>query len=40
MKTGVKLFEVLRVEEINETVAYVALVFDVAGQVEEVIGVG
>ena len=36
---GVELFEALSVEEVDEAVADIALIFDIAGEVQEVVGV-
>jgi hypothetical protein len=35
----VELEEVLSAEEVDEPIANIALVFDVAGQIEEIIGI-
>lgn len=36
----IKLLEVGSAEEVDESVTHIALVFDVAGQVQEIVGVG
>ncbi len=40
MELQIELIEKVDASEIDETVSYVALVFDIAGQIQKIIGVG
>ena len=40
VKLKIELIEKVYVNEIDEAVSYIALIFDIAGQIEEIISVG